>query len=88
MPVTWLIKTKQFGAIMSIQEKMIEIVVNGVARQIGANTTLELLVEQLKLVPQQVAIEVNRQLVPRGAHPNRRLQAGDQLEIVSLTGGG
>ena len=69
-------------------ETTIEIVVNGAALQVVAGSTLEALIGQLKLSPQQVAIEVNRQLVPRGNHPGCRLNAGDTLEIVTLAGGG
>jgi sulfur carrier protein len=67
---------------------MIEIVVNGHPRNIHEGTTLETLVAELKLQPRQVAVEVNRELVPRGEHAIRKIQPGDQLEIVSLAGGG
>ena len=73
---------------MSVQEKTIEITINGDIRQVAADTTLASLVSQLKLSPQQVAIEVNRRLVPRSHHPHCRVRAGDELEIVSLAGGG
>ncbi len=72
----------------NVSETTIEITVNGVVRQVGAGTTLASLVGQLNLVPQQVAIEVNRRLVPRSEHPRCRLRCGDELEIVSLAGGG
>jgi thiamine biosynthesis protein ThiS len=67
---------------------MIEIVVNGKIRRIGKGTTLDALLAELKLPSRLVAIEVNRQLVPRTEHPRRQLVSGDQLEIVSLAGGG
>ena len=35
-----------------------------------------------------VAVEVNQQIVPRGEHEAHQLQDGDQLEVVSLVGGG
>jgi sulfur carrier protein len=34
------------------------------------------------------AVEVNRQLVPRKRHEERMLTEGDQVEIVTLVGGG
>ncbi|MCX5655676.1 MAG: sulfur carrier protein ThiS [Planctomycetota bacterium] len=40
-------------------------------------------------VPRQpVAVEVNRELVPRSQHGARRLAEGDVVEIVTLVGGG
>jgi thiamine biosynthesis protein ThiS len=67
---------------------MIEILVNGESRRIESGATLESLLAELKLTPRLVAIEVNRELVPRAEHPRRKLRPGDQLEIVSLAGGG
>ena len=34
------------------------------------------------------AVERNRELVPRETHPQCQLQEGDQIEIVTLVGGG
>ncbi|MCP4192216.1 MAG: sulfur carrier protein ThiS, partial [Planctomycetaceae bacterium] len=35
-----------------------------------------------------VAVERNAELVPSSEHATTELQPGDQLEVVSLTGGG
>ncbi len=66
----------------------IEITINGESRHINDDLSLEQLIQQLQLVSQQVAIEVNRQLIPRREHAGHRLRSGDQLEVVSLAGGG
>lgn len=50
--------------------------------------TLAQLVEQLGFQPRFVAIERNRELVPRTQHASCVLQEDDQLEIVTLVGGG
>jgi sulfur carrier protein len=42
----------------------------------------------LNLPTTRVAVEVNRQLVRRAAHASHRLAAGDQVEVVTLVGGG
>jgi thiamine biosynthesis protein ThiS len=47
----------------------------------------DLLVE-LKVSPQHVAVEINRQLVPRRLHGETRLAEGDEMEVVTLVGGG
>ncbi len=51
-------------------------------------TTVARLLEQLQLDPRRVAVEVNRELVPRSAHAGHLLCSGDVVEIVTLVGGG
>jgi thiamine biosynthesis protein ThiS len=46
------------------------------------------LVQQLGLEPRYLAVERNRELVPRRDHERCALVEGDQLEIVTLVGGG
>ena len=46
------------------------------------------LLAQLSLKPRFVAVERNLQIVPRAEHDECVLQPGDQLEIVTLVGGG
>jgi len=41
-----------------------------------------------KLTPRFVAVEVNQELAPRVGHENHVLHDGDQVEIVTLVGGG
>lgn len=65
-----------------------EIMVNGQQRSVADGLFLVDLLDQLQLNPKLVAVEVNTQLVPRERHGEHRLQPGDQLEIVTLVGGG
>ena len=46
------------------------------------------LVEQLGLGKAAVAVEVNREVVPRRAHAQTPLREGDRIEVVTLVGGG
>jgi thiamine biosynthesis protein ThiS len=62
--------------------------VNGESRDVPDDTTVAVLLEQLQLNVRHVAVEVNRELVPRAAHCEHVLQHGDELEIVTLVGGG
>ncbi len=50
-------------------------------------TVLKLL-EHLALPSTRVAVEVNREIVRRAEHPVRALCPGDQVEVVTLVGGG
>lgn len=65
-----------------------EIVINGEPRQVDDGLTLAALLGQLEMQPRYVAVERNRELVPRKQHAECELQAGDTLEIVTLVGGG
>ncbi len=65
-----------------------QVKVNGQAREIAEGTTIAGLLDQLELKAKYVAVEVNLELVPRNRHSERRLAPGDQLEVVTLVGGG
>ena len=65
-----------------------EIIINGESRQLAPGLTVAGLLDELSLTGKHVAVEVNLELVPRGQHAKRELAAGDQLEIVTLVGGG
>lgn len=66
----------------------LNITINGESKPVAEGLTLAQLVEQLGLQPRFVAIERNRELVPRTRHSECVLQPDDQLEIVTLVGGG
>lgn len=61
---------------------------NGQSRELPARATIASLLEQLELEPRRVAVEVNERLVPREEHARYELRDGDQLEVVTLAGGG
>ncbi|MGA9643719.1 MAG: sulfur carrier protein ThiS [Terriglobales bacterium] len=61
--------------------------INGEPRESSAET-LTTLVEQLGMKPDRVAIELNREIIPRDRWPQTSLKDGDQLEIVHFVGGG
>ena len=65
-----------------------ELTVNGASRAVPEQSTVADLVQMLGLDQRRIAIEVNRELVPRTEHLQRRLAAGDAIEIVTLVGGG
>jgi len=65
-----------------------EIQLNGETRVVEDGVTVAALVASLDLRPEQVAVEVNRALVPRAQHSDHVLAAGDVVELVTLVGGG
>ena len=62
--------------------------VNGESRELPQGATVRTLVEELGLGKRPVAVEVNKQLVPHRQHERKSLNDGDQVEIVTLVGGG
>lgn len=64
-----------------------ELTINGQVTQCRAGTVQELVAE-LALNPTQVAVELNRAIVPKSAYGAARLAAGDAVEIVRFIGGG
>lgn len=66
---------------------LMTITVNGEKTEIEPGTTLRALVEQHKLKPEKVAIELNRRLA-RADKYDLPLNEGDIIEIVTFVGGG
>jgi thiamine biosynthesis protein ThiS len=62
--------------------------INGETKEFGAPLTLALLLEQLGLKADRVAVELNRQIVPRDQWAATKLAEGDRLELVHFVGGG
>jgi sulfur carrier protein len=50
--------------------------------------TLSTLIEVLGMKSDRVAVELNRDIVPRDRWPQTLLKDGDRLEIVHFVGGG
>ena len=65
-----------------------EIHINDQSRDVAEGITVATLLQELELAGKHVAVEVNRELVPRRQHVEHGLADGDRLEIVTLVGGG
>jgi thiamine biosynthesis protein ThiS len=66
----------------------LKIVFNGEEREIEEGATVALLVRQLALAPERVAVELNREVVRRARWDETKLSAGDRVEVVHFVGGG
>ena len=66
---------------------MITLHVNGESRQVAATTVAELL-DELQVGAGPVAVELNREIVPKGLYAEKKLCGEDRLEIVTAVGGG
>jgi len=67
---------------------MLKISLNGVERQIDPATSVAALLAENGYAESKIAVEVNREIVPKSAHARRLLHDGDRVEVVQALGGG
>ncbi|MFB3905918.1 MAG: sulfur carrier protein ThiS [Acidobacteriota bacterium] len=64
------------------------ITLNGEKTTVAENCTVQSLIEKLGLDKVRVAVEVNREIVPRSRWAEHLLKPDDQVEVVHFVGGG
>ncbi len=67
---------------------MITLKINGDDRSFSNDLTVSELIHELKIKQEAIAVEVNKEIVPRGLHAEHALKDGDEIEIVTFVGGG
>jgi len=72
----------------NVEKQVVTVQLNGELREVPEGLTLAALIEWLKLPRDRVAVERNLEIVPRARWNVTPIQAGDQLEVVHLVGGG
>lgn len=65
-----------------------QIVLNGEEREVDDGLTVSGLLDLLEVPRRYVAVERNREIVPRAQHAETVLVEGDRIEIVTMVGGG
>ena len=65
-----------------------QLIVNGAPQDVPDGLSVLGLIEHLGLTEGPVAVERNREIVPRSEHARTALASGDVLEIVHFVGGG
>ena len=65
-----------------------DILLNGETRNFPAPLTVAGLLVAIGLGEKRVAVEVNREVVPRSRHQTQALADGDRVEIIQAIGGG
>lgn len=65
-----------------------EIYVNGEAREVPEGYTAMALLEALGAAGRRVAMEVNREILPRSEYERHVFGPGDRIEVVQAIGGG
>ena len=70
------------------QTNLMEIVVNGEAREAPAGVTVAGLLASMGVDGGRVAVELNREIVRKAAWGETTVEAGAKVEIVQFVGGG
>ncbi len=62
--------------------------INGGPREVPEGATVSEVLQLLNIRRDAIAVEVNREIVPRARHETSPLREGDAVEIVTFVGGG
>jgi thiamine biosynthesis protein ThiS len=66
----------------------VTVIVNGEERLVADGRTIADLLAELRLGGRRIAVEMNRDIVPRAEYASRSIGDGDRIEIVQFVGGG
>lgn len=62
--------------------------VNGEERRFPPGLTISALLGELEISTPRVAVERNREIVPKASYASTHVEEGDELEVVEFVGGG
>ena len=62
--------------------------INGETQDFADGMLVKAMLEVLELSGDGIAVEINREIIPRRAHAETALKDGDKIEIVTFVGGG
>ncbi len=65
-----------------------QIQINGEKRDFATEITVTKMLQELKIRPGRVVVELNRDILSRDAYEDTHLKEGDAIEIVHFVGGG
>ena len=73
---------------MNGEPRAVLISVNGESREVSSETRVADLLRTLGITTPRVAVEYNREILPKPRYGETVLREGDRLEIVQFVGGG
>jgi thiamine biosynthesis protein ThiS len=65
-----------------------QVTVNGESADLPDGLSVEDLLSRLQIEHRRLAVEINREILPKQEYTSRRITAGDVIEIVHFIGGG
>jgi len=66
----------------------VRVVLNGEETEVEGGATIGQLVDRVVRDRSRVAVERNREIVPRSRYDSTGVSSGDVIEVVTLVGGG
>jgi thiamine biosynthesis protein ThiS len=73
---------------MTLANNQIEIRVNGERKEVASELSVYQLLKALGVLPERVAIEMNKTIVSKRDWTSTGVAAGAEIEIVQFVGGG
>ena len=73
---------------MTATASIVRVRVNGAEQEFPEGATVSSLLERLGIATPRVAVERNREIVPKAEYAKTALAPGDALEVVEFVGGG
>jgi sulfur carrier protein len=67
---------------------MITIQLNGEEKKLMPGTTITMLLEQLNLKREGIAVAINQRVVPKSDHPDFDIPDAAKIEVIRAVGGG
>jgi sulfur carrier protein len=67
---------------------MINVTINGNTVQLDRPVSIRELLLSANVPPNYLAVEINAEVVPRELHDQQLVADGDEVEVVTLVGGG
>ncbi len=64
------------------------IFLNKLKTNVDPGSTLDKLLDEMSIKTKYIAIEVNKQIIPKSEYKKYKLKHGDKVEIVTAIGGG
>ncbi len=76
------------GMTTEMQPQLIEVIVNGEPKQVFSGHSVAALLDDLKIVSDRVAIELNKSVVRKRDWHQTTVASGARIEIIEFVGGG
>ena len=65
-----------------------QVTINAETKELPEACSVAQMIELLSLQNKRLAVEINKELVPRSEFASHQIQVGDEIEIVQAIGGG
>ncbi len=65
-----------------------KITLNGQEKSLKTPMTIAAVLREMGLAERRIAVEINREIIPRSQHSKILLQENDRVEVVFAIGGG